>query len=77
MQPLPCCFIIYHVGGRDRDRLDTQVLKSQAATRPTLFLRSQPIPSSSKSFQSLSHAVANLPLFVLTGSASEICIPHL
>lgn len=35
-QPLPCGFIIYHVGGRDRDRLDTQVLKSQAATRPIL-----------------------------------------
>lgn len=77
MQPLPCGFIFYHVGGRDGGRLDAQVLKSQAAARPILFLRSQFILSYSKVFLSLRCAVADLPLFVLHGSASEICIPHL
>lgn len=75
--------IISHMGGRDRDRLHTQVVKSQAATRPVLFLRSQPMPSSSKGFlekrkpeKKLRDAMADLPLFVLHGSASEIYIPY-
>lgn len=77
MQPLVSGFIISHMGGRDRDRLHTQVVKSQAATRPVLFLRNQPIPSSSKGYLSLRDAVTDLPPFVLHGSAAEICIPYL
>lgn len=78
MQPLPCSFIISDMEGRHRDRLDTQVVKSQAAKRPVLFLRSQPSqPSSSKGFLSLGNAVADLLLFVFHSSASEICIPYL
>lgn len=71
-------WLYYQSHGRgDRDRLHTQVVKSQAATRPILFLRSQPIPSSSKGFLSSWDAVADLPLFVLHSSVYEICFPCL
>lgn len=75
MKSLPYSFITYHGVSRDRGRLDTQVLESQAATRALFFQRR--CGRTMQSLLQLKVCYDQLRLIASFCSAPEICIPRL